>query len=86
MTFSSKFPQHKGQKIFFKKPIFTIYGPMQLDELIPNITLVLRQNVCLFSKPAIPGPKPGFLRHLLLELCPHIQYGAMTKDEPYIGE
>jgi len=59
---------------------------MQLDELIPNITLVLRQNVGLFSKPAIPGPKPGFLGHLLLGLCPHIQYGAMTKDKPYIGE
>jgi hypothetical protein len=60
MTFSSKFPQHKGQKIFFGKPIVTIYGPMQPDELIPNITSVLHQNNVLFSKIAIRTQKPGF--------------------------
>jgi hypothetical protein len=59
---------------------------MQLDELIPNITLVWRQNASLFSKPAIWGPKSGFLGHLLLGLWSYLQNGAMTKDKPYIGE
>ena len=59
---------------------------MQLDELIPDITLVLPENVCLFSKPVIPEPKAGFLGHLLLGLSSHIRYGAMNKDKPYIGE
>jgi hypothetical protein len=60
MTFSSKLPQHKGQKMFFRKPVFTIYGPTQLDELIPNITSVLHQNNFLFLKIAIRTQKPGF--------------------------
>jgi hypothetical protein len=71
-----------GTNFFSAKIFVVIHDSMQLDELIPNITLVLRQNVCLFSKPVIQGPKPGFLGHLLLGLCSHIRYGAMTKDKP----
>jgi hypothetical protein len=59
---------------------------MQFDELIPNITLVLRQNVLIFAKPAIPGQKPGLLGYLLLDLCTQMQHGAMIKDKPHIGE
>ena len=59
---------------------------MQLDELIPNITLVLLQNVCLFSKPTIPGQKPRFLVHLLLGLGSQMQGSAMAKNKPYMGE
>ena len=36
---------------------------MQLDELIPNITSVLRQNNILFPKIAIKTQKPGFLEN-----------------------
>ncbi len=68
---------------FFLAKIFVVeHDSMQLDELILNITFVLRQNVCLFSKSAIARPKPGFLEDLLLGLCSHIEYGAMTKDKP----
>jgi hypothetical protein len=69
---------------FLPKILTIIYGSMQLDELIPNSTLVLLQNVCLFSKPAIPGQKPGFLGHLLLGLGSQMQGGAMTKNKPYM--
>ncbi len=75
-----------GTDFFLAKIFVVIHDSMPLDELILNITLVLCQNVCLFSKSAISGPKPGFLGHLLLGLCSHIRYGAMTKDKPYIGE
>ena len=71
-----------GTNLFLAKIFVVIHDSMQLDELIPNITSVLRQNVCLFSKFAIPGPKPGFLGHLLLGLCSHIRYGAMAKYKP----
>jgi hypothetical protein len=37
---------------------------MQLDELIPNITLVLCHNVMVIGKTGIPGQKPGFLEDL----------------------
>jgi hypothetical protein len=37
---------------------------MQLDELIPNITLVFHQNVSVFAKLTIPGQKPGFPENL----------------------
>jgi len=36
---------------------------MQLDELIPNITLVLRQNNGLFLIIAIRTQNPGFLEN-----------------------
>jgi hypothetical protein len=75
-----------GTNFFSAKIFAVIHDSMPLDELIPNITVVLCQNVCLFSKAAIPGPKPGCLGHLLLGLCSHIRYGAMIKDKPYIGE
>jgi len=35
---------------------------MQFDELIPNITLVLHQNVAVFAKTGIRGQKTGVLR------------------------
>jgi hypothetical protein len=59
---------------------------MQLDELIPNIILVLRQNALMLAKPAIPGPKPGFLGYHLFCLCPLIQHRAIVKDKLHIGE
>jgi hypothetical protein len=75
-----------GIDFFLAKIFVVIHDSMQLDELILNITFVLRQNVCLFSKPVIPRPKPGFEGDLLLGLCSNIEYGPMTKDKPYIGE
>ena len=72
---------------FVSTKIFVvIHDSMQIGELIPNITLVLRQNVCLFFKTCDSGAEAGLLGHLLLGLCSHIQYGAMTKDKPYIGK
>jgi hypothetical protein len=42
---------HKAQKNFFKKTPFTIYRQMQLDELIPNITLVLHDGAMVDDAP-----------------------------------
>jgi hypothetical protein len=44
---------HKGQKLFFKKALYIVYRSMQLDELVPNITLVLHQKNALFAKTGI---------------------------------
>ena len=57
----SKLSLRISQKTFFKIPVFTIYGPMQLDELIPNITLVLLQNDAVLAKIGIWGQKSRFL-------------------------
>ncbi len=40
-----------------------MYGSMQLDELIPNITLVFLKNVSVLVK-TIPWQNPQFLRDL----------------------
>jgi hypothetical protein len=37
-----------------------IYGPMQLDELIPNITLVFFQSVIWMPKTGFPAKNRGF--------------------------
>jgi hypothetical protein len=50
----------KLKKFFLKKTPFTIYRQMQLDELIPNITLVLHEKNVLFSKTGIWAQKPRF--------------------------
>jgi hypothetical protein len=39
---------------------FFVYGSMQLNELIPNITLVLHKNDVLVSETEISGQKLGF--------------------------
>ncbi len=59
---------------------------MQLDELIPNITLVLCQNILIVVKLAIPGQKPGFLGDLSLGLYSQMQHRAMINDKSHIGE
>jgi len=40
--------------------ILFIYGLMRLDELIPNITLVFRQNIIWKSKTGFPTGNCGF--------------------------
>jgi hypothetical protein len=75
-----------SERIIFSEKLTVIYDSIQFDELIPNITLVLRQNVLIFSKPAIPVPKPGFLGYLLFCLCSLIQHGAIIKDKSHTGE
>jgi hypothetical protein len=62
-----------------------ICDSMQLDELISNITLVLRQDVLIFQKLAI-RQKPGFLGYSLLDLCSLMQHDAMINDKSHIGE
>ncbi len=37
-----------------------IYGTMQLDVMIPNITLVFLQNVTWMPKAGFPNRDPGF--------------------------
>jgi hypothetical protein len=59
---------------------------MQFEELIPNITLLLRQDVLVFAKLTILGPKPGFLGYRIFCLCSLIQYGAVIKDKSHIEE
>jgi hypothetical protein len=51
---------HKGQKFFFKNNTFVTNSLMQLDELIPNITLVFPKNVSVVGKLTIPAQKGQF--------------------------
>ncbi len=59
---------------------------MQLNELIPSITLVLHQHVLMFVKLAIPRQKSGFSRNLSLGLYSLTQYGAMINDKLHMEE
>ena len=45
----------KETDFFFRQTLIVIYDSMQLGELIPNITSVLRKNVSVFAKLPIPG-------------------------------
>jgi len=56
---------HICENFFFEKTLFIVYGSMQLDELIPNITLVLHQNHAFFIKTRIWGQKSGFFGRLI---------------------
>jgi hypothetical protein len=47
-------------RLFFEKHLL-LYDSMQLDQLIPNITLDLHKNASIFAKLTIPGQKPGSL-------------------------
>ncbi len=59
---------------------------MQLNELIPNITLVLRQHVLMFVKLVILGHQPGFSGGLSLSLYSLMQCGAMINDKSHMEE
>jgi hypothetical protein len=48
-------------KLTFTKMTLFIYGPMQLDELIPNITIVFRQSVMWMPKIGFSTRHLGFL-------------------------
>ena len=50
----------KETDFFFREILTVIYDSMQLGELIPNITSVLRKNVPVFAKLTIPGQNPDF--------------------------
>ena len=55
-----------------------IYGPMQLDQLIPNITLVFLQNVIWKPKTGFSIKNRGFLRILQNSLGNVSRVGATT--------
>jgi hypothetical protein len=57
----------KVSRKFLEKLLF-IYGSMQLDELIPNITLVFLQSVTRVPKTRFPTRNLGFLAILLNSL------------------
>lgn len=59
---------------------------MQLNELIPNITLLLRQNGTVLAKLIILGRKPGYQGNFCCRLYPQVRDGAMTNDKLHIGE
>jgi hypothetical protein len=59
---------------------------MQLDKLISNINLVLRENILVFAKLTIPGQKSGFSENHWRHLYPLIRYGAMANDKSHVGE
>ena len=48
----------KETDFVFRETLIVIYDSMQLGELIPNITSVLRKNVSVFAKLPIPRQNP----------------------------
>jgi hypothetical protein len=62
--------------------LFFVYGSMQLNELIPQISLVFhKKDVLISTKTGLSEQKPGFWGNSEHRLCSSARDGAMVNDE-----